>query len=189
MFPRSFIRLLRSKVSRFLRPYKWLFPRDTQNSILPWTLWAEAQHAISLSSCPLSVTPYSSVFIDNTDILVNWTWVFFSSFRCGLHTALSSASFSLCGYVSWMCQGLTVLASLWVLTLPMVCSGKEATEWPLWLQLHFLKASPLPGSICTHAEVIRPNRQAGGEASAPGATRAIWVMGGFQSSQPLWCPV
>lgn len=78
-------------------------------SCLPST----CQQAIGLSSCPVSVTPYSSVFIDNTDILVNWTWVFFPSFKW-LWAAPASHCVGMCpgcvqGWLNWPPFGFSLL--------------------------------------------------------------------------------
>lgn len=95
-------------------------------------------------------------------------------FLSQLQMALSSTSFSLCGHVSWVCPGLAELASFWVLTPLMVCSGKEATEGPLWLQFHVLQASPLPGSICTHAEAEQTRRRQRQALQEPPRSSESW---------------
>lgn len=92
------------------------------SGLKPSTLHRLECHRVD--SMPNSATPYSSVFIDNTDILVNWTWVSFPA--SGVDGRwLQAVPASHCGHMSWRCQGLAEWPPL------MVCSAKEATEGPL----------------------------------------------------------
>lgn len=187
MFPRSFIRLLRSKVSRFLRPYKWLFPHATVDRVLLWAQWAAAgfpPHAACHRIITTSTSDSSEFsFYRQYRYLDKLNLGFLSQhFRCGLRTLWVA----LCGHMSWMLWGLTELASFRVLTPPTVCIGKEATERLLWLHHHILQASPLPGNICTHQR-WPGNRQAGGKDKPLRPSESREDSGPPSLPQPLQC--